>query len=492
MLETIFAFSGTRIAVLGDVMLDRYVLGEAARISPEAPIPVFRIANERSMPGGAANVACNVAALGGKVHLVGLVGNDAAAAMLEGALSGVSGLEATLVCDPERPTTLKTRYVAQGQQLLRVDSESTVPASGIPARALIEAVKGALAEARTLVLSDYAKGVLGPQVLSRVLEFARERGCLIIVDPKQVDMRCYAGADIVTPNVIEAAKMTGLGCDDDASLVEAARRIGATVGCRHVIITRGAKGMSVVGMARGDEPFHVPAELREIHDVSGAGDTALATLALALSAGAPIKIAARLANIAAGIAVSKPGTATVPVEDLVTGVQRASGRREHEKIVGRAVAARMAARWREEGRKIVFTNGCFDLLHPGHIRLIHRALAEGNRLIVALNSDASVRRLKGEGRPIQSEEARATVIASLAGVDAVLIFEEDTPIDIIKELRPDVIVKGADYNEEEVVGGSFVRSNGGRVVLAPIEVGHSTTSAIARAGRGLGTKAKPD
>jgi D-beta-D-heptose 7-phosphate kinase / D-beta-D-heptose 1-phosphate adenosyltransferase len=492
MLETIFAFSGTRIAVLGDLMLDRYVLGETTRISPEAPIPVFRIAHERSMPGGAANVACNVAALGGEVRLVGLVGNDAAAATLKGALSGVAGLEATLVCDPLRPTTLKTRYVAQGQQLLRVDSESTVPASGPPAHALMEAVEGALAAAQTLVLSDYAKGVLGPLVLPRVMEFARARGCLVIVDPKQVDMRCYAGADIITPNVTEAAKMTGLGCEDDAGVVEAARRIGAAVGCRHVVITRGAKGMSVVGMANGDEPFHVPAVLREIHDVSGAGDTALAALALALTSGAPIEIATRLANIAAGIAVSKPGTATVPLEDLVTGVQRTSSRREHEKIVSRAEAARTATRWREEGRKIVFTNGCFDLLHPGHVRLIHSARAEGDRLIVALNSDDSVRRLKGAGRPIQSEVARATVIAAMEGVDAVLVFEEDTPLHVIEELKPDVIVKGADYTEDEVVGGSFVRSNGGRVVLAPLEAGHSTTSAIARAGRGLDAKAKAD
>lgn len=400
MLETILAFSRCRIAVLGDVMLDRYVTGEARRISPEAPIPVMTMLQERTMPGGAGNVARNIATLGGHCTLVGVVGADEEGAALGAVVASEPGLTDRLIRDPLRQTTVKQRFIAQGQQLLRVDREDTRPVDGAIADAVVNSVAEALASAPTIVLSDYAKGVLSTQVIGRVMALARDRGTIVIVDPKRVDMSVYAGATVLTPNALEASLATGVDCEDDEGVVEAGKRIAEFVGCRHVVVTRGAKGMTVVSARNGAPPVHLRTVQREVHDVSGAGDTAVAALALALAAGATIELAARLANIAAGIAVSRSGTAAVSVDELIAGMQRSSDRAESYKLASAAEAARQAARWRDQGKTVVFTNGCFDLLHPGHVQLLRRAKAEGDRLIVALNSDASVRRNKGDGRPI--------------------------------------------------------------------------------------------
>lgn len=486
MIETIAAMAQVRVAVLGDVMFDRFVMGETERISPEAPIPVIKVLREQAMLGGAGNVARNVASMGGQALLIGLVGADEAGVEVEAAAARVAGLTAALVRDACRPTTLKTRFLAQGQQLLRVDRETSAPATGAVAEDLLRSASRAIETASLLVLSDYAKGVLSPMVLDRVMALVRERGCAVIADPKQRDMRCYAGASLITPNAAEAAAATGISCDTDDGVVAAAHRIGEVVGCRHVIVTRGSKGMSVVDISGREGSIHLPAMLREVHDVSGAGDTVVAALALAIGAGAPMAIAASIANIAAGIAVSHRGTAAVTAAELVAAAQQQTGLSGTTKIVSRTAAAHMAQRWREAGNRVVFTNGCFDLLHPGHIRLLQRAKAEGDRLIVALNSDASVRRLKGSSRPIQNEDARAFVMASMEHVDLVIVFDEDTPLAVIEEIRPDVLAKGADYTEAQVVGGNLVRASGGRIVLVPLEPGHSTTAAIVRAARADG------
>ncbi len=486
MIETIAAMAQVRVAVLGDVMFDRFVMGETERISPEAPIPVIKVLREQAMLGGAGNVARNVASMGGQALLIGLVGADEAGVEVEAAAARVAGLTAALVRDACRPTTLKTRFLAQGQQLLRVDRETSAPATGAVAEDLLRSASRAIETASLLVLSDYAKGVLSPMVLDRVMALVRERGCAVIADPKQRDMRCYAGASLITPNAAEAAAATGISCDTDDGVVAAAHRIGEVVGCRHVIVTRGSKGMSVVDISGREGSIHLPAMLREVHDVSGAGDTVVAALALANGAGAPMAIAASIANIAAGIAVSHRGTAAVTAAELVAAAQQQTGLSGTTKIVSRTAAAHMAQRWREAGNRVVFTNGCFDLLHPGHIRLLQRAKAEGDRLIVALNSDASVRRLKGSSRPIQNEDARAFVMASMEHVDLVIVFDEDTPLAVIEEIRPDVLAKGADYTEAQVVGGNLVRASGGRIVLVPLEPGHSTTAAIVRAARADG------
>jgi D-beta-D-heptose 7-phosphate kinase / D-beta-D-heptose 1-phosphate adenosyltransferase len=481
MIETIARFPHLHVAVLGDVMLDRYVFGTVARISPEAPIAVMRSERELAMLGGAGNVARNIVHMGGRATLIGALGDDDAASQLAAAAAREPRLETNMLCDPSRQTTVKTRFVAQGQQLLRVDQEQTQHLAASYGEPLIEALETALATASSLVCSDYAKGLLTPVLLERVIAGARARGVVVLADPKAPDLRRYAGATVITPNTQEAAQATGIDCDTDEGVSRAARAILETTACRHVVITRGAKGLSVLSADAGTEALHVRAHVREVHDVSGAGDTVVAALALALAAKAPIEVAARLANHAASIAVGKAGTTAVEMAELVAAVRHANLSPVNAKISDLSGATALAHAWRNQGQRIVFSNGCFDLLHPGHVRLLQFARQEGDRLIVALNSDASVTRLKGAGRPIQSEMARAFVMASIGVVDLVLIFAEDTPLAAIEAIRPDILVKGADYSEAQVVGGELVRSWGGRIVLAPIEPGHSTTDTIRRA-----------
>ncbi|MGC9954249.1 MAG: D-glycero-beta-D-manno-heptose-7-phosphate kinase [Rhizomicrobium sp.] len=479
LLETIFAFPNARIVVVGDLMLDRFVFGDVRRVSPEAPIPVIHVTGEDVMLGGAGNVACNIARMSGHATLISVLGDDAAGAILEDAAAREARLYPLLVRDRERRTIIKTRFVAQGQQLLRVDEEAPAAVGKAVAEQLFGSLTVALGGAKVLVCSDYAKGVLADTMLGRTIREARARGVTVIVDPKGRDFSRYAGATIITPNALEAAQATGLNCDDDEGVTAAARAIADTVGCNVVIVTRGADGMSVYSTERGKgQIVHLPTVALEVHDVSGAGDTVIAALALAVAVGASIEDAARLANIAAGVAVGKVGTAPVGVAELAHAVQVCELLHENAKVVGLDAACAAAKSWRLQGRRVVFTNGCFDLLHPGHVRLLERARAEGDKLIVALNSDESVRRLKGPNRPIQNEAARAIVMASIGVVDLVTMFSEDTPLNAIDMIAPDVLVKGADYTEDQVVGGDLVRARGGRVVLVPLEAGHSTTGAI--------------
>ncbi len=469
-----------RVLVLGDVMLDRYVYGAVDRMSPEAPVPVLRQESQRAMAGGAGNVARNVAAFGGKVVLIGLIGDDEAGRELSAMLADEPGIASRLIVDPGRATTVKTRFVAGRQQLLRVDGETAKPAAGAAAEALRTALDAALGSVDIVLLSDYAKGVLGEETLQRAIARIHGAGKRLVVDPKSRDFRRYAGADLLTPNRGELAAATGIAGEDDDSIASAARQAMKTANVGAVLATRGERGMTLVA---GDAPpLHLSAEAREVFDVSGAGDTVIAVLAAALAVGADLPQAARLANTAAGIATGKLGTAVVHAADLLGALQARDVLASEAKVVALETALERIQRWRAAGEKIAFTNGCFDLIHPGHVSLLSQARASADRLIVGLNSDASIKRLKGKDRPVQNETARGIVLASMGAVDLVLLFEEDTPIELIRAVRPDVLVKGADYRVDQVVGADVVQAAGGKVLLADLLPGHSTSGTIARAG----------
>ena len=471
----------SRVLCIGDVMLDRFVYGTVSRISPEAPIPVFQIERETAVPGGAGNVVRNVTALGAGACFVAVVGDDAVGHQLTAAIGDGDAVEPYLLIERQRRTTLKTRYIADGQQLLRADDETTAPITAETAAEIVRIAGDMMAGCDVVVLSDYAKGVLTAEVAQAVIGAANAAGKPVVVDPKGDDYTRYRGATLLTPNRGELAVASGRPADDDAAVAVAAAALIATCGVDAVLATRGKDGMSLV--AGDDEALHLQAAAREVYDVSGAGDTVIATLAAALGRGAPMADAARLANYAAGIVVGKVGTAVVYADDLLHAIHAKEWAAIEAKIVTLAGAAERVARWRARGLRIAFTNGCFDLLHPGHIALIGQAKAAGDRLIVGLNSDASVTRLKGEDRPIQGEQARAQVLASLADVDLVVVYEEDTPMALLEALRPDVLVKGADYSRDQVVGGDLVEGYGGTVVLAELTPGHSTSETIKRIAR---------
>ena len=467
-----------RVLCVGDAMLDRFVSGEVRRISPEAPIPVFQIKGEARMPGGAGNVVRNVTALGGSACLVAVVGDDAEGRELSAMVEAEERLEPRLVVEAGRPSTVKTRFIASGQQLLRTDRETTRPIADATADKVSSLATDAVGSCDVVVLSDYAKGVLTEAVVEAVIGAARAAQKPVVVDPKGADFSRYRGATVLTPNRGELAVATGMPTDDDDSVIAAARALIELCEAEAVLVTRGQDGMSLVG--RDTAACHLPAEAREVYDVSGAGDAVVATFAAALGHGAPFDAAARLANHAAGIAVGKVGTAVVYGDDLLHAVHANEWSVIEAKIATLAGALERVERWRRKGLRIGFTNGCFDLLHPGHVSLLAQAKAACDRLIVGLNSDASVTRLKGPDRPIQAESARAQVLASLASIDVVVTFDEDTPIALLEALRPDLLVKGADYSVDQVVGADLVRRHGGKVMLAKLEPGHSTTETIAR------------
>jgi D-beta-D-heptose 7-phosphate kinase/D-beta-D-heptose 1-phosphate adenosyltransferase len=472
------AFASAKVLVLGDVILDRYVSGQANRLSPEAPIPVLRPRRSHATLGGAANVALNVVTLGGQAWLCGVVGDDAAAAETRKLLDGQPRIHAMLATAPGRPTTAKTRFMVGPHQLMRLDEETTAPVDDATAALLLERFDAALAEADVVVLSDYAKGVLCDAVLAEALARAKAAGRLVIADPKRADLAAYRGADLLTPNELEARVATGIDAADDAGAERAGRiALSATDG-QAVLVTRSERGLTLV--CRDRPTLHVPTRARAVADVSGAGDTLVAALSIALSAGADLAEAAALANVAAGVSVSKQGTATVTAAEVLGVLHMRDLVATDSKIASTEDAVARVAEWHKAGLKVGFANGCFDLIHPGHIRLLTEARAGCDRLIVALNTDDSVRRLKGPTRPVQSETARATVMASLAPVDMVVLFAEDTPRELIAQLHPDVLVKGSDYSVETVVGADLVLGWGGRVLLVDLREGFSTTGTIRR------------
>ena len=473
--DEIRRLSHASVLVVGDAMLDRYVYGEVNRISPEAPVPILTVSREVAMPGGAGNVVRNLIALGSAAALVSVVGDDQAGSDLTGLVGVQEGVEPWLLVQGGRTTTMKTRYIAQGQHLIRADREETIELPEKLKERLIKIASDAMAATTLTILSDYRKGVLSADVAQRLIAAARALGRRVVVDPKGADYSRYEGADVVTPNRRELAEATGLSLQTEGSIVAAGQTLLNRHGFGAVLVTRAQDGMSLITR---EEVRHYPAEAREVFDVSGAGDTVVATLGAALAVNVPLADAARLANIAAGIVVGKVGTAVARQGDLLAALAPATG--ALRKVVTAAAAAEAAERWRTRGYTVGFTNGCFDLLHPGHVHLLEQCRAMCDRLIVGINSDASVKRLKGPARPAQPEAARAAVLASLASVDLVCLFEEDTPLEILRQIKPDLLVKGADYTVQQVVGAREVQSWGGRVALAELLPGHSTTATLAR------------
>ena len=478
MLIHIETLSGSRVLCVGDLMLDRFVYGVVERTSPEAPVPVLRIEKQTVMLGGAGNVVRNIVSLGASASLVSVVGDDAMGRELTTMVGSEPRVEPHLLLEPGRESTVKTRYVANGQQLLRADLESTYDIAELCAENLMRVAADSLSDCDVVVLSDYAKGVLTERVVRTLIADARAVGRPVVVDPKGRDFSRYRGASVITPNRQELADATGRSVEGDDELVVAARQIIETCEIGAVLVTRSQDGLSVIP---GDgEACHLPTQVRSVYDVSGAGDTVVASFAVALGQPIPLPAAAAIANLAAGIVVGKTGTATAFDWELRTALDRSGEIGGQAKIKARDALPDVVETWRASGLSVGFTNGCFDLLHPGHVSLLREAKSHCDRLVVAINSDRSVRRLKGPDRPIQLEAARADVLASLEMVDGITMFDEDTPEALIELLRPDVLVKGVDYSLDEVVGGDFVKSYGGKVVLAAIEPNFSTTETIAR------------
>jgi D-beta-D-heptose 7-phosphate kinase/D-beta-D-heptose 1-phosphate adenosyltransferase len=471
-------FDRARVLVVGDVILDRYRMGHAHRLSPEAPIPVLRPTRHHDTLGGAANVAMNVVTLGGYAVLAGVIGDDDAGAAVARLLRDKPRAESALIVAPGRPTTAKTRFIAGAQQLLRLDEETTAALDEATADALLRRVDAALPAIDVVILSDYAKGVLCDDVLDRLLALIAAHRKPVIADPKRPDFKAYRGVTVLTPNEHEVRAATHIEAVFDAEADRAGRAALEATGGEAVLVTRSAKGVTLV--RRNEAALHFPARAREVADVSGAGDTTVAALAVALAAGASLPVAAVLANVTAGISVGKPGTATVSRSELLQELQSGGLATTERKVRGREEAQMQAATWRAQGLRVGFANGCFDLIHPGHVHLLTRARAGCDRLIVALNTDASVRRLKGPTRPVQNEDARAIVMASLSPVDLVTLFDEDTPLELIRLLRPDVLIKGSDYTVDQVVGADLVQGWGGDVLLVDLREGHSTTGTIRR------------
>jgi len=462
-------FKGIRVLVVGDVMLDRYVRGEVSRISPEAPVPVLSVTERTDVPGGAANVAANLRGLGCSVALWGITGSDEQAGILCSLLEELR-IENCLVCDRNRSTTLKTRLVAGSQQIVRYDEESSEPVSRELEDRLFLSLENRVPEADAVILSDYGKGLFSKGLPLRIIDVVHRRGGQVFIDPKGEDWERYRGADCVTPNERELFKVRGEYREKSLSLHGGNLR--NSFAFRKLLVTRGAKGMCLFD-EEGEHSLPAP-RVRDVYDVSGAGDTVISVLAAAVSAGFPWRDAMALANTAAGVVITKSGTSPVSIEELGTAAKNGQG----SKICSRDEAAALAKLWRSRGQKIVFTNGCFDLLHPGHVLLLRQAAAEGDRLVVGLNSDESVKRLKGPGRPVLCQDDRAAVLSALDCVDLVVVFPEETPLALIEFLRPDVLVKGGDYTPDTVVGREFVEGGGGRVVIVPLLQGKSTTGIV--------------
>lgn len=484
LIKTLESSASCRIMVVGDLMLDRFVYGDVERISPESPVPVVKVSEEKSMLGGAGNVSANLAALGFTPVIVALIGDDAQGReVIDIARSHKADIH--IVSDDTRPTTIKTRFLARHQHMLRTDVEKTHPASPAVEKSLIAAVEKGMKDVRAVVLSDYGKGVLTNAVIAATIAAARKQGVPVLVDPKGLDYTIYRGADYVTPNRKELSEATGgAPLKTDEEIVAAAASLSAKAGIGCVVATRSEDGMSVI--RDGKALTHLRAQVREVFDVSGAGDTVIAVLAAMLAGGAGIEDAARMANFAAGIAVSKVGTTPVYLDELrgLLSANSLSGRQA--RLAATSDARAQIAAWQAQGLKVGFTNGCFDIIHKGHVNYLEQARSHCDRLVLALNSDASVRILKGPTRPINDEDARAAVIGSLSSVDLVVLFgaqkagEDNTPCALIDSLRPDIFFKGGDYTIDQLPEAKIVHGYGGEVAIMGLEDGFSTTNIIAK------------
>src|SRR5689334_1804720 len=470
------------ILCIGDLMLDEFVYGEVSRVSPEAPVPVIAARRDEKVIGGAGNVARNIASLGARCLFVSVIGADDTGSAVKTALGAFrKTIEPHLVVDRSRRTTRKVRFVSEhySSHLLRADWETATAVAADAEEELIDLANAMLPRVGAVVISDYAKGVLTPRLIRAVIDGARALGKPVVVEPKALDYAVYRGATVITPNRKELGEATRRPVGSDAELAAAAANLARTVASDAVLVTLSQDGMLL--HVDGSQAVHVPAYPVKIRDVSGAGDTVVAVLATLLALGADFETAMRAANAAASVVVGKPGTATVSAMELRGRILPHAALAAEEKIAfDWAVADDRVRGWRQQGLRVGFTNGCFDILHPGHVMVLTRARAECDRLVVGLNGDDSVRRLKGEGRPVQDAHARANVLAALEAVDLVVIFDEDTPLTLIRRLQPTVLVKGGDYRKEEVVGWEDVEATGGQVILVDLLPGHSTTGIVRR------------
>ena len=460
----------TGILVIGDVMLDRYVTGDVTRISPEAPIPVLRQRKDNCVPGGAANVARNLAHLGCAVNLIGAIGEDEQAELLIDALSFLPQFTFHPIISEAKPTTTKTRFMASNQQLLRLDTEDTSAITAKQAEHITALASQMINSTKIIILSDYAKGCLTTGLIKDIISLADRHNVPVIIDPKSADLSIYAGADMLTPNLKEIQIAAGEAITSIAEIEQFARNILTAHNIGAMLVTLGARGMVLV---TGKTSHQISAHASDVFDVSGAGDTVIAYMAAMLATAHDNLDAAKVGNLAASLVVSKLGTASLcPGELLATHTHGYN-------VPSADVVQSQISDWQKQGLTIGFTNGCFDLIHPGHIELLQQAAASCDRLVVGLNSDASVKQLKGAHRPVQPQSVRQAILASLTSVDAVITFDEDTPLKLIKQLKPDLLVKGGDYQAEDVVGFDEVTSSGGSVTIIPLLDRYSTTSFLA-------------
>ncbi len=469
-------FPHARVLCVGDVMLDRFIYGRVDRISPEAPVPVFLQENELSMLGGAGNVVRNISALGAECVFISVIGQDVIGKSTLKLIEQEARVTALMLVDAMRSSTEKTRYVSASQQLFRADRETQQVINHNLQAQILENCRQNLTKVDILVLSDYGKGVLSG-LSNKLIDLANQSGVKVVVDPKSQDFSVYKNAWLITPNFREFCAASNAQPQTPAQLEQAARELMAQHQIENMLVTQGSKGMTL--FSADAENLYIPAIAREVFDVSGAGDTVLANLSVAIASGATLAEAAYLANSAAGIAVSRAGTAIVSSADLKMAIYTQEWV-DKRKIYPRNLAAEQVDLWQSAGLKVGFTNGCFDLLHTGHVSLLNDSKSACDRLVVAINTDASVRRLKGDGRPVTKEMDRALLLAELPAVDMVVLFDEDTPLELIKLLLPDVLMKGADYKKDQVVGADIVENAGGEVRLIPLREGYSTTSTIAR------------
>jgi D-beta-D-heptose 7-phosphate kinase / D-beta-D-heptose 1-phosphate adenosyltransferase len=474
-MSVIEKFAEVDVLCIGDVVVDNFIDGEVKRISSESPVPVLLASHSRLYPGGAANAARNIAALGGRCILIGVTGDDERGRLLAADLEA-GGIRTSFVVSRSRPTTEKNRFMAQGQQMLRVDWENSTPIAPEEGKALLAKAAALISGCAVMVLSDYGNGVLTDEVIRGAVALARERGIPVVVDPRSRNLARYRGATVVKPNTKEIEAATGIETTTNEGAAAAAARAMELAECDAILLTRAEKGMTLV--RRDSPPVHIPSRAREVFDVAGAGDTVIAALALTLGGGGDLEEAARIANAAAGIVVGRSGTATVSQSDLLeelTGAGAMGVGSLAAKILDWDQLEARVKVWRRDGLCVGFTNGCFDLLHLGHIRLMQFARANCDRLIVGVNGDASVTRLKGAERPLNPVEDRAEVLAALGTVDAVTVFGEDTPYQLIERIQPDLLVKGADYTVEQMIGSDIVLKRGGKALRFDLVPGRSST-----------------
>jgi len=475
---TLKKFSTAKILCIGDIMLDKFIYGSVERISPEAPIPVLLINREKHMLGGAGNVVANIASLGVKASIISAISDDNAGKDIKKQLEDLS-VDYVLEKFLDRNTTVKSRFICGPQQILRADNEKKSQISKTLEDKIIEQAKKLIPQTNVVILSDYKKGVLTDNLISKIIEISNNHNKTIIIDPKGSDFSKYNGATIITPNRKELEAATNMPTNTDNEIEMAAKKIIKENNIKTIVATRSKDGMTLISE---EETLHIASESREVYDVSGAGDTVIASFAAAIASGASFKDSAVIANIAGGIVVGKAGTATVTIDDIKFILEKDSiiKRIQNSKLVTRKKAAEQAELLKIKGQKLGFANGCFDLLHPGHISLLRQSKAACDFLVVGLNSDSSIKKLKGSSRPIQTQAMRAEILSALEMVDMIVIFEEESVFETIKAIKPDVLIKGGQYNLEEIVGYDFVISYGGKVVRAEMEDGFSTTETISK------------